>query len=450
MNVKVKQKIPLKIKRMGINGEGIGFYKKTLVFVPGALKGEDIFCQITSVKKNFAEAKLLSVNKASKFRVTPMCDIYETCGGCQIMHLKYDKQLEFKTDLLQQALKKFSPEGFEQYDIRPTIGMQEPLYYRAKLQFQTRKFKGQVKAGLYAQNSHYLVELKDCLVQDPVIQAIANDLADLLTYYQIPIADERKELGVRTMMVRRARKSGQVQIIVVTSRQINLNNLVQDLVTKHPKIVTVAVNKNTSRSSEIYGEQTQIIWGEEAILEGVLDYEFSLSPRAFYQLNPEQTEVLYSEAVKALDVSPEDHLIDAYCGVGTIGFAFANRVKSVRGMDIIPEAIEDAKYNAKRMGFENTHYEAGTAEEIIPRWYQEGYRANAVIVDPPRTGLGIKLIETLLQYAPEKMVYVSCNVSTLARDLVALTKVYQVEYIQSVDMFPHTARTEAVVKLVKK
>ena len=194
--------------------------------------------------------------------------------------------------------------------------------------------------------------------------------------------------------------------------------------------------KNTSRSSEIYGEQTQIIWGEEAILEGVLDYEFSLSPRAFYQLNPEQTEVLYSEAVKALDVSPEDHLIDAYCGVGTIGFAFANRVKSVRGMDIIPEAIEDAKYNAKRMGFENTHYEAGTAEEIIPRWYQEGYRANAVIVDPPRTGLGTKLIETLLHYAPEKMVYVSCNVSTLARDLVALTKVYQVEYIQSVDMVP--------------
>ena len=185
--------------------------------------------------------------------------------------------------------------------------------------FKLGNSRAQVKAGLYAQNSHYLVELKDCLVQDPDIQAIANDLTDLLTYYQIPIADERKELGVRTMMVRRARKSGQVQIIVVTSRQINVNNLVQDLVTKHPEIVTVAVNKNTSRSSEIYGEQTQIIWGEDAILEGVLDYEFSLSPRAFYQLNPEQTEVLYSEAVKALDVSPEDNLIDAYCGLERLG-----------------------------------------------------------------------------------------------------------------------------------
>ena len=165
----------------------------------------------------------------------------------------------------------------------------------------------------------------------------------------------------------------------------------QDLVTKHPEIVTVAVNKiRLDPSGNLWGTNADYL-GEDAILEGVLDYEFSLSPRAFYQLNPEQTEVLYSEAVKALDVSPEDNLIDAYCGVGTIGFAFANRVKSVLGMDIIPEAIEDAKYNAKRMGFENTHYEAGTAEEIIPRWYQEGYRANAVIVDPPRNGLGYKI-----------------------------------------------------------
>lgn len=450
MNLKVKQKIPLKIKRMGINGEGIGFYQKTLVFVPGALKGEEIYCQVTSVKRNFAEARLLNVNKKSKFRVVPACTIYNECGGCQIMHLHYDKQLEFKTDLLRQALKKFAPAGYENYNIRSTIGMAEPKYYRAKLQFQTRKFKGQVKAGLYAQNSHYLVELRDCLVQDRETQHIANRIAELLTYYQIPITDERKNLGVRTIMVRRARQTGQVQIIIVTNRQLNFTNLVADLVKDFPEIVTVAVNMNTAKTSEIYGDKTQIIWGQESIQEGVLDYEFSLSPRAFYQLNPEQTEVLYSEAVKALDVSPEDHLIDAYCGVGTIGFAFAKRVKSLRGMDIIPDAIEDAKRNAARMGFSNTHYEAGTAEEIIPRWYKEGYRADALIVDPPRTGLDDKLIDTIVRYAPEKMVYVSCNVSTLARDLVKLTKVYDVAYIQSVDMFPHTARTEAVVKLVKK
>lgn len=450
MTIVVKQRIPLKIKRMGINGEGIGFYKKQLVFVPGALKGEEVFCQVTKVERNFAEARLLKVNKASKFRVNPRCPIYEECGGCQIMHLRYDKQLEFKADLLKQALKKFQPQGFEKYDIRPTIGMEKPEHYRAKLQFQTRLFKNQVKAGLYAEGSHHLVQLDNCLVQDQVTQAIVNDVAQLLQKYNLPIYNERRIAGVRTVMVRRGQASGQVQLILVTSKSLDFSRLIEELTDKYPAIRTVAVNLNKSKSSEIYGEETRIVWGQESISEEVLDYHFALSPRAFYQLNPEQTQQLYSQAVQALDVNESDNLIDAYCGVGTIGFAFADKVKSVRGMDIIPQAIADAKKNAKALGFDNTYYEAGKAEDIIPRWYREGYRANALIVDPPRTGLDNKLLATILKYQPEKMVYVSCNVSTLARDLVKLAKVYDVKYIQSVDMFPHTARTEAVVKLQKK
>ena len=418
--------------------------------MPGALKGEDIFCQITTVKRNFVEAKLLTINKRSKYRVEHPCEIYEKCGGCQIMHLHYDKQLEFKADLLRQALKKFAPQGYKNYEIRPTIGMQEPQYYRAKLQFQTRKFKGDVKAGLYAQNSHYLISLKNCLVQDKVTQKIINKVALLLGKYNFLIYDERKNAGVRTVMIRRARKTGQVQMIFVTGKKLDFSPVIRDLSAEFPELETVAVNYHTTKSSEIYGDRTEIIWGKETIQEGVLDYEFSLSPRAFYQLNPEQTEVLYSEAVKALDVDSEDCLIDAYCGVGTIGLAFANKVKSIQGMDIIPEAIEDARKNAKSLGLENAHYEVGKAEDIIPRWYKEGYRADALIVDPPRTGLDEKLLETIVRYAPKKMVYVSCNVSTLARDLVQLSKIYDVHYIQSVDMFPHTARTEAVVKLIRK
>lgn len=450
MKLQVKQRIPLKIKRMGINGEGIGFYQKTLVFVPGALKGEEVYCQVTAVKRNFVEARLLKINKPSKFRVEPACSIYEACGGCQLMHLRYEQQLDFKTDLLKQALKKFQPAGYEQFEIRRTLGMEDATHYRAKLQFQTRQFKGQVQAGLYAENSHRLIAIQDCLVQDQVTQAVVNKVADLLTKHRIPIYDERKIQGVRTVMVRRARKTGQVQLIFVVSCQVNLTRLVQELVENFPEIVTVAINWNRQKTSDIYGEKTEIIWGQEAIDEAVLDYEFSLSPRAFYQLNPEQTEVLYSEAVKAMDLRGDEALIDAYCGVGTIGFAFARRVASVRGMDIIPEAIEDAKKNAVRLGLDNTYYEAGKAEEVIPRWYQEGYRADALVVDPPRTGLDDALLETILHYQPEKMVYVSCNVSTLARDLVSLVKVYDVHYIQSVDMFPHTARTEAVVKLSKR
>ncbi|HHV6043481.1 TPA: 23S rRNA (uracil(1939)-C(5))-methyltransferase RlmD [Streptococcus agalactiae] len=450
MNVVLKQRIPLKIKRMGINGEGIGFYKKTLIFVPGALKGEEVFCQISSVRRNFAEAKLLKINKKSKNRVEPPCSIYKEYGGCQIMHLQYDKQLEFKTDVIRQALMKFKPEGYENYEIRKTIGMSEPEHYRAKLQFQVRSFGGNVKAGLYAQGTHRLIDIKDCLVQDSLTQEMINRVAELLGKYKLPIYNERKIAGVRTVMIRRAQASGEVQLIFITSKRLDFDDVVIELVREFPELKTVAVNINASKTSDIYGQITEVIWGQESINEEVLDYGFSLSPRAFYQLNPKQTQILYSEAVKALDVKEDDDLIDAYCGVGTIGLAFAGKVKSVRGMDIIPEAIQDAKENALYMGFTNTHYEAGKAEDIIPRWYSEGFRANALIVDPPRTGLDDKLLNTILKMPPEKMVYVSCNTSTLARDLVTLTKVYHVHYIQSVDMFPHTARTEAVVKLQRK
>lgn len=450
MNVVLKQRIPLKIKRMGINGEGIGFYKKTLIFVPGALKGEEVFCQISSVRRNFAEAKLLKINKKSKNRVDPACSIYKECGGCQIMHLQYDKQLEFKTDVIRQALMKFKPEGYENYEIRKTIGMPEPEHYRAKLQFQVRSFGGNVRAGLYAQGTHRLIDIKDCLVQDSLTQEMINRVAELLGKYKLPIYNERKIAGVRTVMIRRAQASGEIQLIFITSKRLDFDDVVIELVREFPELKTVAVNINASKTSDIYGQITEVIWGQESINEEVLDYGFSLSPRAFYQLNPKQTQILYSEAVNALDVKEDDDLIDAYCGVGTIGLAFAGKVKSVRGMDIIPEAIQDAKENALYMGFTNTHYEAGKAEDIIPRWYSEGFRANALIVDPPRTGLDDKLLNTILKMPPEKMVYVSCNTSTLARDLVTLTKVYHVHYIQSVDMFPHTARTEAVVKLQRK
>lgn len=450
MDLHIKQRIPLKIKRMGINGEGIGFYKKTLVFVPGALKGEEIFCQVTAVKRNFVEARLLNIQKKSKFRVEPACPLYAECGGCQLMHLRYDQQLEFKDDVFRQALKKFRPTGFESYEIRHTLGMENPQHYRAKLQFQTRFLGDSVKAGLFAEGSHRLIGIENCLVQDTLTQAIINRVVHLLDKYKVPIYNERKVQGIRTVMIRKAEATEQVQLIFVTSREVPLVSVIKDLTREFPQIKTVALNVNRSKSSEIYGETTEILWGQDSIEEKVLDYRFSLSPRAFYQLNPKQTEALYGQVVSALEVGVDDHIIDAYCGVGSIGFAFASKVASVRGMDIIPEAIADAQKNAARMGFDNTHYEVGKAEDIIPRWYKEGYRADAMIVDPPRTGLDETLLATILKYQPEQMVYVSCNASTLARDLVQLVKVYQVEYIQSVDMFPHTARTEAVVKLVKK
>lgn len=445
MTLKIKQKIPLKIKKIGINGEGVGNFKGTTVFVPGALKGEAAYVEITTVQQRYATAKVLTLNKKSPHRVVPECEIYKQCGGCQIMHLAYPQQLLFKQDVLKQALQKFKPQGYETYDVRPTIGMKNPEHYRAKLQFQTRFLGEKVRAGLFAENSHRLIEIKNCLVQDETTQAIINDVTELLTFHHMPIYNERKFDGIRTVMVRRARQTGQVQLIFISSIPVKLTRIIASLTTKYPDIQTIALNINRKKSSEIYGEETEILWGERTILEGVLDYTFELSPRAFYQLNPDQTNVLYAEAVKAMSAKPDDDLIDAYSGTGTIGRAFVGKVNSIRGMDVISESIEDARINVP-----DGIYEVGTAESVMPKWVAQGYQATALIVDPPRTGLDDRLLETIIATQPEKMVYVSCNVSSLARDLVKLATVYDVKYIQSVDMFPHTARTEAVVKLVRK
>ncbi|PNK70535.1 23S rRNA (uracil(1939)-C(5))-methyltransferase RlmD [Streptococcus sp. FDAARGOS_256] len=293
--------------------------------MPGALKGEDIYCQITSIKRNFVEAKLLKVNKKSKFRVVPACTIYNECGGCQIMHLHYDKQLEFKTDLLHQALKNLLLRDMK--NMRSVQLSECRNQSTTVLSFNSRL--GNLKsgqAGLYAQNSHYLVELKDCLVQDKETQVIANRLAELLTYHQIPL-QMRENARCSHHHGTQSKKNGQVQIIIVTNRQLNVTQLVKDLVKDFPEVVTVAVNTNTAKQVKSMVKRQKLSGVKREFKKEYSTMSFSLSPRAFYQLNPEQTEILYSEAIKALDVSKEDHLIDAYCGVGTIGFAFANKVR---------------------------------------------------------------------------------------------------------------------------
>ncbi|MDR2977652.1 MAG: 23S rRNA (uracil(1939)-C(5))-methyltransferase RlmD, partial [Streptococcaceae bacterium] len=349
--------------------------------------------------------------------------------------------------------------------------------YRNKLTYQLRRLKsGVVIAGLYEENSHRLVNLEHCLVQDPITQKVANTACKLMTELKLPIDDERQMRGLRTIMVRRGQLTGEMQMILVTSAPIKLDGQTwPQLSSKGPRgknagfngkfvkldqfltkltnefedIVTVAVNYHPKKSSEIYGDMTQIVFGEkDKITEGLLGYTFELSPRAFFQLNTKQAEVLYAEVVKALNPKRDDRVIDAYCGAGTIGFAVVKKVKSVHGMDTVPESVADARANAARLGFKNCHYEIGKAEVVMANMYKSGQRPTAVIVDPPRTGLDDALLDMLVRYKPERIVYVSCNVSTLAKDLKVLAQAYDVDYIQSVDMFPQTARCEVVVKLV--
>lgn len=450
--LKIGQRFYLTIKRLGINGEGIGYYKKKIVFVENALPGEVIVAQLTQIKPKYLEAKIRQIKQKSPARIKPK-DPY-TVGGIELAHLAYDKQLEFKRDIILQALAKFKPQGFQKYLIKATLGMQNPYAYRNKAQFQVQKNKeGQVLAGLYQPNSHVLVDLPTFSTQRPLTMKIMRTLCQILTELDYSIYNERKHQGcLRTIVVRESFAKQNAQVVFVTKDAMmpKQAQLLQAIATQLPEVVSVMQNINPAKTSLIWGEETRLLAGSDHIVEILGETTFKLSARAFFQLNPQQTKVLYDEVKKALALQPNETLVDAYCGVGTIGLYVGKNAKEIRGMDVIEDAIVDAQDNARLSGVNNAKYYVGTAEQLLPQWSQAGFKYDALVVDPPRVGLDEKLIATILKCLPRKLVYVSCNPSTLARDLVKLTQKYQVSYIQPVDMFPQTARTECVVKLTLK
>ncbi|MDT1940068.1 MULTISPECIES: 23S rRNA (uracil(1939)-C(5))-methyltransferase RlmD [Carnobacterium] len=452
--IEIGQRFPLTIKRLGINGEGIGYYKRTIVFVKGALPEEEVVAEVTEIMPRFATATIKKIRKPSKNRVTPPCEVYEACGGCQLQHLSYNKQLDFKRDMVLQSLEKFKPAGFEEFDIRPTIGMDDPWRYRNKAQFQVRKNEDDnVIAGLYGEGSHKLVNIDNCLVQRPETTKTVNVVKQLLSDLDIPIYDEVKHSGIiKTIVARVGIETGEVQLVLVTnSKKLpKKKQFLEQVKLQLPEIVSIMQNVNQEKTSLVMGEETIHLAGKESLTEKLDTLEFDLSARAFFQLNPIQTNVLYDEARKALDLQKDETLVDAYCGVGTIGLSLAKDAKEVRGMDTIPEAIADAKENAIKMGFDHVRYEVGKAESLLPLWLKRGFKPDALVVDPPRTGLDPELIKAIVKAKPKKMVYISCNPSTLGRDLEKLSRSYKVDYLQSVDMFPQTARCEVVVKLTAK
>jgi 23S rRNA (uracil1939-C5)-methyltransferase len=452
--MKTGQTFPLSIKRLGINGEGIGFYKRQVVFVPGAIPGEDIQVEITKVYPNRAEGTIVKIKKASKNRVTPLCPIYETCGGCQVQHMSYSAQLKEKRDLVIQAFERYTKIPKDQLNVGRTIGMDEPWSYRNKSQFQVGKYKDTVIAGLYTKNSHKLINIDHCLVQHEDTNIVTNKVKQIIRDLNLSIYNERKHSGsIRTIVVRTAFRTDEIQLAIVTATDDfpKKKLFIEEVKKRLPQVTSFVQNVNEEKTSLIFGNQTEDLFGKVTITEHLGDLSFELSARAFFQLNPLQTVKLYDEVKRQAKLTGEEKVVDAYCGSGTIGMWLAKSAKEVRGMDIIKESIIDARKNAKKHVITNAHYEAGKAEQLLPKWLKEGWRPDVVVVDPPRTGCDQAFLATVVKIKPKRMIYVSCNPSTLAKDVhMLISNGFQVEHVTPVDMFPQTAQVEAVCTLVLK
>ena len=437
------------IKRLGINGEGIGYYRKKIIFIPGALPNEVVVAKIIKEYPHYIDAELVRIKEKSPDRVPYPKGVDPAIGGLELAHLSYEKQLEFKRDNVLEALRKYHPRGYNKYKVKKTIPAPSEWHYRNKAQYQIEQDHGQTKLGLFAPNSHELYDLPVMPTQNKATQETERKIKELVDKLHVAVADPFRHYdGLKTIVVRQAEATKEIQVTLITvgHKIKNLPALSKEIINL-PNVVSVFQNETDWRNPQVWGNKTEKLAGKNQIIDEILGKKFALSPRAFFQLNPVQTATLYSEALKFLDLKPEDTLIDAYSGVGTLGILAADQVKQVVGIETIPEAVEDAKHNVELNHLRNADYFQGSVEKVLPELQKNGVPIDALIVDPPRTGLAKSLIKTLLKIKSKTFVYISCNPSTLAQDLVLLSEAYDVRLIENVDMLPQTPRCECVVKL---
>ena len=429
--VEKNQTYTMSITDIGTNGEGIGRIDGYTVFVEGALPEETIKVLIVKTKKHFGYGKLLEILEPSPHRVTPVCPVAAKCGGCQLQHLSYEGQLAFKTKKVKDHLERIG--GFSGISVGYAKGMEEPWRYRNKAQFPVGGKTGEPEIGFYAKRSHRIIDTPVCMLQNKINDQIAKIIRAFLAEYEIPLYDETIHRGlVRHILTRIGRRTGEIMVcLVVNGRKLPHCDVLVERLREIEGMTSIVLNVNTAQTNVILGTEVHVLWGKETIRDYIGDVQFEISPLSFYQVNPLQTQVLYQTA---LDFA---------------SLFFAQKAKHVFGVEIVPEAIADAKRNAALNGMNNADFAVGAAEDVIPRLYEEkGITADVVVVDPPRKGCDSVLLDTIAAISPKKVVYVSCDSATLARDLAYLCpKGYTIEKVQVVDMFPHTVHVETVVLL---
>ncbi|APH34714.1 23S rRNA (uracil-5-)-methyltransferase RumA [Bacillus subtilis] len=436
-------------------GAGVAKVQGFPIFVPNALPEEKAQIKVTRVKKGFAFGRLIELKEESPHRTDAPCPIYKQCGGCQLQHMTYEGQLLFKQKQVKDVLERIGKLDLSKVTVHPTLGMEDPWNYRNKAQVPVGEREGGLVAGFYQQRSHDIIDMSACLIQQSKNDEAVQAVKDICTSYGVKAYNEERHKGwLRHIMVRYGVVTGEMMIVFTTrtSDFPHKAKIIEDITAQFPHVKSIVQNINPNKTNVIFGNETNVIWGEEYIYDLIGDVKFAISARSFYQVNPEQTKVLYDKALEYAELQGEENVIDAYCGIGTISLFLAKQAKKVYGVEIVPEAIEDAKRNAELNGITNAEFAVGEAETVIPKWYEEGITADTLVVDPPRKGCDEALLRTIIDMKPKRVVYVSCNPGTLARDLRVLEDGgYQTLEVQPVDMFPHTNHVEcvAVLELIK-
>ncbi|UBK29450.1 23S rRNA (uracil(1939)-C(5))-methyltransferase RlmD [Clostridium perfringens] len=440
----------------GYEGEGIAkIDNKYPIFIEGALRGEKVKVRIVKVNKNFAYGKLMEVLEPSEERVNPPCAIYKRCGGCKLQHASYKAQLDFKWDRVKDCVSKIGK--LDPSIVKYPLGMENPWRYRNKVQLPIGLINGEVKIGFFAPRSHDIIDMESCLIQDEIGDKVVKLTREWIEKFNIRpynVDGEYDEKGiVRHIMIRRGFTTNEVMIVLVTNgEKLPHKEEFVDLMVKNiPGIKSVIQNINSKKTNVILGLESKTLWGEDTISDYIGDFRFNISPLSFFQVNPIQTEVLYGKALEYANLTGNEEVFDAYCGTGTITLFLSQKAKKVYGVEIIPQAIDNAWINAKENKVENVEFFVGESEVVIPDLINKGVKADVVVVDPPRKGCDKKLLDAITNIDAKKIVYVSCDPSTLGRDLQVLEENgYKTLEVQPVDMFPNTAHIENVALLIKK
>ena len=438
---------------IGQGGVGVGKYEGFTVFVEGGLLQDKVKVKISKSKKNYAVGDIVEIIEKSPFRVDRICsDELKDCGGCQIQELNYNKQLELKTNEVKQVVARIGK--LENVDIHETMGMENPCRYRNKAQFPIQNINGEPAIGFYKKKSHDVIPTDMCVIQHDINDKIIKIIKTYIQAYNISIYNENTHTGVLRHLVTKVGFTTNEVMVVLVANGTNLphlNELASILEENIPGFKTLVLNVNKAKTNVILGKENKVIYGNGKINDYIGDLVFEISPLSFFQVNPIQTEVLYNKALEYAELKENDTVFDIYCGIGTISLFLAQKATKVYGIEIVEDAIKDAKINAKLNNLNNVEFYVGKAEEVVPKMYSEGKTANVVMVDPPRKGCDEKVLDTIVSMQPDRVVYVSCNPSTLARDLAYLDeRGYKCVEIQPVDMFPHTMHVECVAKIKRK